>query len=170
MIESHGFRVVGAADVAPGLTIGAGVKTKSMPSDQDWRDIDAGVVAARMHGATDRGQAVIARDGAILMRETSAGTDAMLTAISPSDGNARPQSGVLVKCLKPHQDRRLDMPAIGVETVQNAAIAGLRGLAVGAGETLVADLPAVIAALDRHGMFLVGVGQQFPTDQIQEGA
>ncbi len=159
VIESRGFRVVGAADVAPRLAIDAGVKTASMPEAKDWRDIDVGLAAAKAHGATDRGQAVIARDGAIVLRETSAGTDAMLSAAMRSaEEQTTTASGVLVKCLKPTQDRRLDMPAIGPETVERAAAAGLRGIAVGAGETLVADLPAVIAALDRLGMFLVGVG------------
>lgn len=168
VIESRGFRVVGAADVAPTLAISAGVKTCSTPDARDWRDIDVGLVAAKAHGASDRGQAVIARDGLILVRETSAGTDAMLDAVS-SARDAPDASGVLVKCLKPYQDRRLDMPAIGLETVQRAAAAGLRGIAVGAGETLVTDLPAVVSALDRLGMFLVGVGQQARVGQLGDG-
>jgi DUF1009 family protein len=168
VIESRGFRVVGAADVAPGLAISGGVKTSVAPDDRDWSDIDVGLVAARAHGASDRGQAVIVRGGEVVMRETSAGTDAMLDMISRVGQRHEGASGVLVKCLKPHQDRRLDMPAIGIETVQRAAAAGLRGIAVGAGETLVADLPAVISALDRSGMFLVGVAQ--PTKRIDEVA
>jgi DUF1009 family protein len=167
IIESRGFRVVGAADMAPALAISAGVKTRSAPDAADWRDIDVGLIAAKAHGATDRGQAVIARDGTVLVRETAAGTDAMLEAVCSN--HALPTaSGVLVKCLKPYQDRRLDMPAIGLETVERAAAAGLRGIAVGAGETLVADLPAVIAALDRFGMFLVGVGHQGRIAQVGE--
>jgi DUF1009 family protein len=149
--------VVGASDIAPDLAIGAGVPTVATPGELDWCDIEVGIVAARAHGAEDRGQAVVVRDGAVVMRETAAGTDAMLTSIAREADTGEVARGVLVKCLKPYQDRRLDMPAIGIETVERAAAAGLCGIAVGAGETLVADLPAVVAALDAHGMFLVGV-------------
>ena len=158
VIESRGFRVVGAADVAPHLTIDAGLKTQAAPTAADWHDIDIGLAAARAHGAMDRGQAVVARDGAVLMRETADGTDAMLAVVAAGTGSDRlARSGVLVKCLKPVQDRRLDMPAIGMETVRGAAAAGLCGIAVGAGETLVADLPGVIAAADRLVLFVIGV-------------
>ena len=56
----------------------------------------------------------------------------------------------------PAQDRRVDLPTIGVETVRRASDAGLRGIAVEAGETLVVDQPAVVAEADKLGLFLVG--------------
>jgi DUF1009 family protein len=64
---------------------------------------------------------------------------------------------VLVKLRKPGQERRADLPTIGVTTVEGAAAAGLRGIAVEAGGTLVVDAPAVTAAADRLGLFLIGI-------------
>jgi DUF1009 family protein len=157
VIEARGFRVVGAADVAPDLAIGAGVFTRVHPGEADWLDIDVGLEAARALGARDRGQAVVAMNGSVIARETAAGTDAMLATVGRLSRSSSTATGCLVKCLKPGQDRRLDMPAIGPDTVAAAISAGLRGIAVGAGETLVIDLAAVVAALDAHGMFLVGV-------------
>jgi DUF1009 family protein len=69
--------------------------------------------------------------------------------------------GVLVKAPKPGQDRRIDLPSIGPETVEAAARAGLRGVAVAAGSTIVAEPQAVARAADRAGLFVAGIGRGF---------
>ncbi|MER2604901.1 MAG: LpxI family protein [Siculibacillus sp.] len=107
-------------------------------------------------GRRDLGQAVIAADGRVVAEEDRRGTDAMVAAF----GATRPaaaRAGVLIKCPKPTQDRRLDMPAIGPDTVRTAAAAGLRGIAVEAGGTLVADRAEVVRLADALGLFVWGV-------------
>ena len=106
-------------------------------------------------GAADVGQATVIQDGLVLGVEALEGTDALLERCAPLR-RAGP-GGVLVKLSKPGQERRADLPTIGVKTVEGAAAAGLRGIAVEAGGTLVVDAPAVIAAADRQGLFLVGI-------------
>lgn len=152
--EANGLRIVGAAEVAPELTIAAGVATARRPTDTERADIRAGLAAAREHGARDLGQAVIVEGGQIVFTETRAGTDAMLAAYRDSGRTG----GVLVKCLKPNQDRRMDMPAIGPETADGAVAAGLAGIAVSARTTLVVDVTEVVRRLDVAGAFLVGIG------------
>jgi hypothetical protein len=63
----------------------------------------------------------------------------------------------LVKAPKPGQDRRIDLPAIGIESVRQAEKAGLRGIAVEAHGTIVPDLAAMVRVADEAGIFLVGV-------------
>ena len=46
---------------------------------------------------------------------------------------------MLVKAPKPEQDRRFDLPSIGPQTVEGVARAGLAGIAVVAGETIIAE-------------------------------
>ena len=71
---------------------------------------------------------------------------------------ARPgPGGVLVKLVKPGQDRRTDLPTIGPDTIHAAGAAGLRGVAFEAGGTIVADRHAAIAAADAAGLFLLGL-------------
>jgi hypothetical protein len=62
-----------------------------------------------------------------------------------------------VKAKKPSQERRIDLPTIGPRTVEGAAKAGLRGIAVEAGQALLLDRQGLIAAADRLGLFVVGV-------------
>src|ERR1044072_8850253 len=100
------------------------------PDAAALRDIAIGFQAARDLGAQDRGQGVVVRAGAVIGREDRAGTDALLAR---RRNPARGRSGVLVKVTKPTQDRRVDLPAIGLRTVEAAAEAGLAGIAGEAG-------------------------------------
>ena len=65
--------------------------------------------------------------------------------------------GVLVKLVKPGQDKRADLPTIGPDTVRNAAAAGLRGVAFEAKATILAEREACLAAADAAGLFLLGL-------------
>ena len=118
-------------------------------------DIRRGVAVARALGAVDVGQACVVQQGIVLAVEAIEGTDAMLARAAAL---ARPgPGGVVVKLVKPGQDRRADLPTIGVGTIRAAAAAGLRGVAFEAGGTLLADREAMVAATDAAGLFLLGV-------------
>ena len=95
------------------------------------------------------------QQGIVLAVEAIEGTDAMLARAA---GLARPgPGGVLLKMVKPGQERRADLPTIGPVTLRAAAAAGLRGVAFEAGGTLLTDRPGCIAAADETGLFLLGV-------------
>ena len=74
-------------------------------------------------------------------------------------------SGVLVKAPKPGQDRRFDLPSIGPQTVEGVARAGLAGIAVVAGATIIAEPERLVAAADRANIFVVGVAGREPSDE-----
>jgi DUF1009 family protein len=118
-------------------------------------DIDRGVRVARLLGAADVGQGCVVQQGLVLAVEAIEGTDAMLSRAGTlrRDGFG----GVLIKLLKPGQDRRADLPTIGPDTVRNAAAAGLRGVAFEAKATILADREACLAAADAAGLFLLGL-------------
>jgi DUF1009 family protein len=67
---------------------------------------------------------------------------------------------VLVKLVKPGQDRRADLPTIGEETVRAALAAGLRGVAFEGGGTIIMDRDRMVAAADAAGFFLLGLGSE----------
>ena len=135
--------------------------TGTEPRETDKTDIETAIAAARAIGALDIGQAAVACDGLVLAVEAQEGTDAMLRRVAglPSRlrGSADQPRGVLAKAPKPVQDRRVDLPAIGVQTVQSAAAAGLAGIAVEAGGALIINKAAVAAAADAAGIFVMGV-------------
>jgi DUF1009 family protein len=110
---------------------------------------------ARALGAIDVGQAVVVQQGLVLGVEAIEGTDALLDRVGPLRRGGL--GGVLVKIVKPGQDRRFDLPTIGVGTIERAARAGLRGIAVEAGGTIILDRPSCVAAADSADLFLLGL-------------
>ena len=157
-LEAEGFRVVGAEQVLGGLLAPEGPIGKLAPEAGDWSDIDRGIRVLRALGAVDVGQAAVVRQGVVLGVEAQEGTDALIercATLAPGE-----RGGVLVKLAKPGQDRRVDLPAIGVATVKNAVAAGLRGIAVEAGGSLVIDRDEVAGAADEAGLFVIGVSAE----------
>jgi hypothetical protein len=154
-LEEEGFRVVGVQDVLGSLPAPFGVLGRIAPDAQARADIARGLEVARALGAVDVGQAVVVQQGIVLGVEAAEGTDALLARIA-SLKRAGP-GGVLVKLAKPGQDRRVDLPTVGVATIKKAAAAGLTGLAIEAGATLVLDLEGMVVAADEAGLFLEGL-------------
>lgn len=154
-LEGAGFRVVGADEVMAGLLAPAGAIGAREPDAEDRRDIDLGARVARALGALDVGQAAVVRAGLVLGVEAQEGTDALLRRCGELGGAKR--GGVLVKLRKPGQERRVDLPTIGAATVAAAAQAGLKGIAVEAGNALIVDRPEVARAADAAGLFVVGI-------------
>jgi len=153
--EEEGVRVVGVDQIIGGLTVEAGA-LGALGADEDAdRDIDRGVQVLTALAACDVGQAVVVQDGLVLGIEAAEGTDALLDRCGALKREGR--GGVLIKLAKQGQETRVDLPTIGPETVRRSQAAGLRGIAIGAGRTLVVDRQDVVALADAAGMFLVAV-------------
>lgn len=154
--EGHGFRVRGPAEVAPVLVIGEGPLGRHRMSAADGQDVARGREVVARLAAFDIGQAVVVTGGRVVAIEAVEGTDAMLERVA---GRHREPGGggVLVKRPKPGQELRVDMPAIGPETVARVVAAGLSGIAVEAGATLAANRAELLRRADEHGIFVVGV-------------
>lgn len=155
VLAEEGFTIVGAHEILTEAVGPAGLLTRAAPDAQAQADIDRGIAVVRAIGAVDVGQACVVQQGIVLALEAIEGTDAMLQRAA---GLARPgPGGVLVKLVKPGQDRRADLPTIGPGTVARACDAGLRGIAFEAGGTILTDRGAMVAEADAAGLFLCGV-------------
>ena len=155
VLGEEGFRVLGAHEVLTEAVGPEGVLGSVRPDAAAMGDIARGVEVVRALGALDVGQGCVVQGGLVLAVEAMEGTDAMLAR---AGGLAMPgPGGVLVKMVKPGQDRRADLPTVGPATVEGAAAAGLRGVAFEAGGTLLVDRAACVAAADAAGVFLLGV-------------
>jgi UDP-2,3-diacylglucosamine hydrolase len=162
VFEEHGFRLVGAHAVAPEILMPEGALGHERPNDRDRADIAKGLALLNAASPFDVGQAVVVADARVLAIEAAEGTDRMLARIAELRQSGRIASGrgVLVKAAKRNQDRRLDLPSIGPQTVEGAAQAGLAGIAVVAGRTILAEPAQIGATADRAGLFVLGVREQ----------
>jgi DUF1009 family protein len=161
ILERDGFRMVGIKDVAPDLLMPDGCLTRAIPDENASADIARGREVLRALSPYDIGQAVVVIDGHVVGVEDIEGTDGLLARVARlrAEGRIRAKAGhgALVKAPKSGQDLRFDLPTMGPRTVEGAVAAGLAGIAIVAGNTIVAEPQAMIAAADAAGVFVTGL-------------
>jgi UDP-2,3-diacylglucosamine hydrolase len=155
LLEEEGFHVVAVQSLIGDLLTPADKLTQAAPDAQSLADIDHGLTIARTLGSLDVGQSVVVQAGLVLGVEAIEGTDALIArcAVLRRAGTGP----VLVKCAKPGQDRRLDMPTIGPDTVAACIAAGFAGIAAEAGGTLFPGRDQAVRVADKAGFWIVGV-------------
>jgi len=160
MFERVGFHLLGAHEVAPEITAPLGALGGFKPGAAVEEDISRGFALLEAASAFDMGQAAVVAGRRVLAIEAAEGTDAMLDRVIAMRAAGRIAiargAGVLVKAPKRRQDRRFDLPSIGPDTATRAARAGLAGIAVIAGATIVAEPHRVVGIADDAGLFVVG--------------
>ncbi len=158
LFEEKGHRVCSILDLVPSLAADHGEMNKFKPTKSDLEDISSGLEVVAAMGRFDVGQAVVVVNGHVIAVEAAEGTDQMLERCqSLAQWGRKGRHGVLIKAPKPSQDRRIDLPTIGPKTVELAIAANLAGIAVAAGETLIADKAATIDMANKGRLFLRGV-------------
>jgi DUF1009 family protein len=161
ILGHYGFRVVAPHEIAPEILIGEGELTRRKPASGDQADITRGFDVLRAIGPYDIGQATVVVNQHVMAIEGIEGTDGMLARIADLRRQGRVKTpygvGVLVKAPKPMQDRRFDLPAIGPHTVAGVQAAGLGGIAVVAGEAVIAEPVEVARAADDACVFVTAV-------------
>ena len=168
VFEKEGLTVVGADEIAGALTLTEGLLGGVGPNDAARADGLEALRIAGLIGAQDIGQGAVVCAGLVLAVEAQEGTDAMLARVAGLPealrGTVQARRGVLAKRPKPRQERRIDLPVIGVSTINGAARAGLAGLAAPSGGALILGREAVARAADAAGLFVWGVGPDLMRD------
>ncbi len=160
VIASQGYHIEGAHEANPELLITGGLQAGPDPSPDAMEDAQEALRIASEIGRLDIGQSVVVAGRVTLAVEAQEGTQALLKRIPTLPVNTRgtPENrkGVLAKLAKPIQDLRLDMPTIGVATIEDAAAAGLCGIVARTHQLLIVDKPAVFHRAHELGLFLYG--------------
>jgi DUF1009 family protein len=163
MFEREGLRIVGVHEVAPELLAPAGVWGGRAISDQARADAEKGASLIAALSPFDVGQGVVIANGRVVAIEAAEGTDAMLERVAELRASGRlrlrGRVGVLIKYPKANQDLRLDMPAVGVGTIEGVRRAELEGIVLAAGRVLIADRSQMLDAAERAGVFVLGLAQ-----------
>ena len=159
VLEKRGFNVLAAQDLAPELTFeSAGVQTKTKPTKTDMADIERAISVSHTIGKMDIGASVVV-DKQVIAVEAAEGTAKMLDRVVEMRKNKRRSSGVFAKMTKPGQDLRIDIPAIGVDTVRAVANAHLRGIVVNTKTCFVVDRENVIREANKLKIFIIAIDE-----------
>jgi DUF1009 family protein len=118
---------------------------------REEEDVTFGFEIAREISRLDIGQTVVVRNGTVLAVEGFEGTNEAIKRGGALGG----KNAVVVKVAKPTQDMRFDVPVIGIATIDVAAEAHIRVIAVEAARTLLLEKEIVIARAKEVGMSIV---------------
>ncbi len=152
VLGDHGITVVDSTALLPGLVARAGILTRKAPDDAMRQDFDFGYRIADGIAGRDIGQTIVVKDRACVAVEAMEGTDATIARAGTLAG---PGTRV-VKVAKPAQDRRFDVPVVGLGTIEAMRASGADGLSIDAGLTLVLDGDRFLAAADDAGLVVIG--------------
>jgi DUF1009 family protein len=153
--ESVGFRFHGVQRFVTDLLADPGILGRHKPNKDAEADIRRAIRVVRALGRLDVGQAAIVQEGIVLGVEGAEGTDELIRRCAAY--KRKGQGAVLVKLCKPQQDTDLDLPTVGPDTVNLCAHAGMAGIAVEAGKTLILDPQDVVTLADRNGLFIAAL-------------
>lgn len=154
-LEREGFIIVAPEEVLPNLICPKGTLGKVKPNQQNNEDISTGYRIAKIIGANDIGQSIIIENGLVIAVEAAEGTDRMIKR--SLNLKKEKKAGVLIKVIKPMQDKRIDRPVIGIDTIKAAKKAGLDGIALESNEILILNYSDVILYADEEGLFVEGI-------------
>ena len=159
VMEKQGFEVVAAQDLAPELTFEtAGIQTKKKPNATDKKNLDRAIEVSHTIGRADIGASVVV-DKQVIAVEAAEGTAKMLERVVAMRANKKKSSGVFAKMTKPDQDLRIDIPAIGVDTVNAVADAKLNGIVVNTKTCFVVNKDAVVKQANARGIFILALDE-----------
>ena len=156
-IEKEDIKIIGIEEILSGVLTKEGLLAGPAPTKNSWDDIKRGLHVLNNLGPCDVGQSVAVQEGLVLAVEAIEGTDKM---IERAGGLKRNVSGpILIKISKVNQDKRVDLPTAGPETVNNAIRAGFQGLALEANNSLLLDKDRALKIAEKNAFFVIGVDQ-----------
>ena len=156
-IEKEGIKVIGIEQILPGVLTKAGLLAGPAPTKISWDDIKRGLQVLNSLGPCDVGQSIAVQEGIVLAIEAIEGTDQMIERAGSLQRNV--SGPILIKISKTNQDKRVDLPTAGPETVNNAIRSGFQGLALEANNSLLLDKDRVIKIAEKNSFFVIGVDQ-----------
>ena len=159
--ENDGFQIIAPQELCAHILMPEGHLGEVTMAEAHRHDSEKACRIARQIGALDIGQGAVVCGGLVLAVEAQEGTDAMLERIAALPetlrGSAEARRGVLAKMIKPGQETRVDLPTIGLRTVELASLAGLAGIVTEGGQSFVMSREEMVLKADADGLFIAGL-------------
>ncbi len=151
-VEKAGVRVIASGDILKRCVARKGILTKRNLTKEELADVEIGWQAAKKLGELDLGQTAVVSNGLVVALECVEGTD---EAIRRGGVLARGSRLTIVKTAKPQQDLRLDLPSIGVQTVEFMKQSGATALILEHERAMILDPGAFVEAANKANIAVV---------------
>lgn len=154
--EKEGMTIVPAHEFLPDLLTPQGLLTRREPDEREWSDLRMGWKIAKELGRMDVGQCIVLREGIVAAVEALEGTDETIRR-GCKYGN---DGCVVVKVFKPGQQKEVDLPSFGLDTLRIMAEGKASCIGVEAGKSLFFDREAALEFADKNGIAIVGIDSE----------
>ena len=158
-LAGEGIEIIDTAKFSAHLLTPEGCLTRKKPDDEEWKDIEFGWKIAKEIGKLDIGQTVVIKGKAVMAIEAIEGTDEAILR----GGKWAGEGSVIVKVSKPQQDMRLDVPAVGLDTLRSMEKVKARVLALEAQRSMIVNRENMIKEAELLGITIIGISAgKFP--------
>jgi hypothetical protein len=161
VLGDEGIELISSTAFLEPLLAREGVLTERAPDGEERKNIEYGLSVAHAVAGFDIGQTVVVAAQACVAVEAMEGTDAAIERAGhlmrslEDDASTLERRLTVVKVAKPQQDRRFDVPVIGMATVETMIRAGASCLSVEAGRTLLFDRDSLLKRAVEAGIAIV---------------
>jgi UDP-2,3-diacylglucosamine hydrolase len=152
-LEQRGVTVLDQTIFIKNLMIPAGVLGKLNPTEAQMTDVNYGFTLAKEMGKLDIGQSVVIKDKMIMAVEAIEGTDKCIIR----GAKLAKKGASVIKVSKPSQDKRFDIPTVGLRTLQTMRKYKASLLTVEANETIIVDQEKVIKFANKNNIVVMAV-------------
>tara|TARA_B110000971_G_scaffold220624_1_gene264773 strand:- start:1398 stop:2192 length:795 start_codon:yes stop_codon:yes gene_type:complete len=152
IFKKENIRTLNSLFFTPKLSLKKGVPTLLKPNNNDKEDIKKAIFTLSKLNSYNFSQGTVVRNGKILAIEGNNGTQKMLIKIKKKQNFP---DGVLVKLPKKKQDLRIDLPTIGLKTLQQCKKAGLKGIVLKNKQNVCLDKKILIQTANKNKMFIL---------------
>jgi DUF1009 family protein len=164
-LEKEGIHIIDTPAFSPNLLTPEGVLTEYPPTMDEWKDVEFGWRIAKEIGRLDIGQTVVVKGQAVMAVEAIEGTDEAILR----GGKLSGEGAVVIKVSKPHQDMRLDVPVIGIDTIKSMVEVRARVIAVEAQRSMIINRERLIKEAEESGISVVGISHEKIVKKISHG-
>ena len=155
-LDIAGIRLIDSTTYTREELTNAGVLTRREPTDAQWNDIRFGWDLCNTISRLDIGQSIAVLNKDVIAVEAIEGTNAM---IERAGELCRRRAWTLIKVANSRQDMRVDVPTVGVTTMEKLAASGAKCVVLQAGKTVLLERAKVLEMAEKHGIVIVGVDE-----------
>ena len=152
IFKKEKIKTISSLAFNPELTLKAGYYSKIKPNREDKLDINKAIKTLNRLGEYTFTQGTVVRNRKVIAIEGKGGTQKMLKKCKSKKFKNK---GVLVKFPKKKQDLRIDLPTVGLKTLKQCKLAGLKGIVIKDKRNVFLEKKNCINFANKNKMFIM---------------
>ena len=152
VLKKENIKTISSLAFNPELTLKKGNYSTTKPNKIDKLDINKAIATLNRLGKYTFSQGTVVRNKKVIAIEGKGGTQKMLKRCKSKKFKKK---GVLVKFPKKMQDLRIDLPTVGIKTLKQCKLAGLKGIVMKDKKNVFLERKKCISFANKNKMFIL---------------